>query len=144
MSQTCLPGGTWGRVGYPSPGSQWCPARGGVQSESGGWSNSTPHPGTPLPVTGSATGVSGKRPGKSCPPRGGWGGVESPPGPPAPRRDGSGGASSATLMRPQLCTPGTSPSSAVAPKIFSLSPSSISRRPLLTSCLMHGMACIPC
>ena len=64
-------------VGDPPPGSQLSPARGGVQSESGGCSDSTPLSGTPLPFTRSAIEVSGRRPGKSVPPREVGGGVPS-------------------------------------------------------------------
>ena len=78
----------WGHLGwggYLPPGSQLCPARGGGKSESGGWSGLTPHPGTPLPGTGSSMSVLGRRPSESGPP---WGvGGSPPPGLPAPHHD---------------------------------------------------------
>ena len=49
---TCI---TWGRVGYPSPESQFCPAHGDAQSKPVGWSFLTLHPGIPLLGTGDAT-----------------------------------------------------------------------------------------
>ena len=113
-----------------------------MHSESGGWSNSTPYPETPLPGTGAATGVSGRRPGKYKPPWGVGGGV--PPGHTAPRRSGSGSASAATLLLPQLLTPGTPPSYAGAPETLVPSPLSVSRRPHPKSCLAHVMSIIPC
>ena len=116
-TQTCRTGGIWGRVGYPPPGSQLYHARGGVQSGSRGWSDSTPHPCTHILDTGAATGVSGRITGKSGPTWGvGWG-VPPPPGPPDPSRSGSGGASASTLPRPQIRTLGTPHSFTVTPKI---------------------------
>ena len=43
MTQTCHTGGTWGRVVSLPPGSLFFPARGGAQSEPGGWSDSKHH-----------------------------------------------------------------------------------------------------
>ena len=78
MIQTCHTWGTWGKVGYPPPGSRLCPARGGAQSELEGWFDFNPCPDTPLTGTGSATYVLGKIPGKFGPPQGGggWGGAQ--------------------------------------------------------------------
>ena len=71
--QTCRTWGTGGKVGYPPPGSQFFTAHDGAQSKPRGWTGLTPHTGTPLPGTGSATFVSGRRPGKSGPPQEGGG-----------------------------------------------------------------------
>ena len=73
-AQTCCTKVTWGRGGYLSPGSQFYPTCGGAQSESGGWSDLTPLPGTPLPGTGYSISVLGRRPGKYGPPWGVGGG----------------------------------------------------------------------
>ena len=66
VPQTCCAGVTWGRVGYPPPGLIFYPTHGGVKIVSGGWSDLTSHPGTPLPGIGAAIGVLGRIPGKSC------------------------------------------------------------------------------
>ena len=51
-----------------------CPTCGGAQSEPGGWSGLTPHPGTPLLGTRFATVLLGRIPHMSGPPREGGGG----------------------------------------------------------------------
>ena len=61
-AQKCCTEGTWGRVCYPPPVSQLYPACGGVQSESRGWSDLTPLPGTLLPGIRAATIFLGRRP----------------------------------------------------------------------------------
>ena len=71
MTQTCHTGSTWGTVGSPPTGSLLCSVSGGVKSEPRGWSDLSPLPGTPIPVTRVAKYVSGRRPIKFGPPRGG-------------------------------------------------------------------------
>ena len=62
MTPTFHTWGTWGRVGSLPLGSRLCTARGGAQSEPGGWSNLDPLTSTVLTGTGSTTEVSGKIP----------------------------------------------------------------------------------
>ena len=134
MIQTCNTWVTWGKAGYPPPGSRLCPAHGSAQSESRGWSYLKNHPGTPLTGIGAATYVSGKRPGKFGPPWGEGGGG------PVPCRAGSDGASVATPSQPQLRTPENPPYSAVSPKMLVLSPTYASHTPTPTSCQARDMA----
>ena len=83
-----------GRVGYPPPGSQLCPAHGSAQSEPGCWTGLMTHPGTLLPGIGFVTVFCGSRPSSSRSPWEGGGGLL--PSPPVPYRDDSDGMSEAT------------------------------------------------
>ena len=132
--------GTRGKVGYPPPGSQLFPVHGSAKSEPVDWSELTPRPGTPLPLTRAATDVSVKRPSKFGPPRGG--GVS--PVPPSPHCDGSDGASAVNPLQPQLRTPVISPPSDVSPERLAMSPSYASHTPPTKSCQARGMAGKPC
>ena len=146
-SQTCRTDGTFGRFGYPPTGSQLYPSCGGVQSESGGWSDLTPPLGTLLLSIGSTTSVLGRRPGYSGPPWGvgvGGGGVPAPsPATPHAVLDLKN-ASAASPLLLQLSTMGIPPASAGAPKMLDPSPSSMSHRPPPTYHLARGKSSIPC
>ena len=74
----------WGHLGYgrfPSSRITIFLACGGVQSEPGGWSDSSPLPGNPPPGIRAATDVSVNRPGKFGPTREGGGGFPHSPRP---------------------------------------------------------------